>query len=277
MPTAAGTRLSYRINEGGTIRSADEPAEHVRDGGGVDLHRRDHRARPDGDRVGDADPAGPPRQASCSVQRRPRCRRSTRRSTPGRTSTSSAPVSTATWSTSAGRSSRSRSGPAAATASRRRSSSAPAATGCASQRPRSAGSRSERCRERAPVPPALLRDRHGRPGRAGVLQDGLASRTRSMPARPSRSSSRTPPAPDGRRCPSPSQFAVTKWRDEVAGAADLTEDADQFAAAGIPLGWVIIDNPWEAATCVGSMSFDPRRFPDPTATIGGAPCARASA
>ena len=69
--------------------------------------------------------------------------------------------------------------------------------------------------------------------------------------------------------PEPSQFAVTKWRDEVAGAADLTEDADQFAAAGIPLGWVIIDNPWEAATCVGSMSFDRRRFPDPTAMIGG--------
>ena len=72
-----------------------------------------------------------------------------------------------------------------------------------------------------------------------------------------------PPLPD------PSQFAVTKWRDEVAGPADLLEDADRFQAAGIPLGWVIIDNPWEAATCVGSMQFDRRRFPDPAAMIAG--------
>ena len=79
------------------------------------------------------------------------------------------------------------------------------------------------------------------------------SRTRCMPERRSRSSSRTPPAAGRPPLPDPSQFAVTKWRDEVAGAADLRRTPTSFKAAGIPLGWVIIDNPWEAATCVGSM------------------------
>ncbi len=57
--------------------------------------------------------------------------------------------------------------------------------------------------------------------------------------------------------PEPRQFALTKWRDRIGTEAELTEDADQFAAARIPLGWLIVDNPWEAGQCVGSMKFDP--------------------
>lgn len=65
--------------------------------------------------------------------------------------------------------------------------------------------------------------------------------------------------------PSPEQFALMKWRDVVGGEADLSDDANRFAAAGIPLGWLIIDNPWEP--CVGSLTFDAARFPDPSLTI----------
>lgn len=65
------------------------------------------------------------------------------------------------------------------------------------------------------------------------------------------------------RMPEPSQFALMKWRDVVSGEAELLEDADRFAAARIPLGWLILDNPWEAGGCVGSLEFDGNRYPDP--------------
>ena len=47
------------------------------------------------------------------------------------------------------------------------------------------------------------------------------------------------------RLPPPSQFALIKWRDEVASGAELLDDAARLRRAGIPLGWVIVDNPWE--------------------------------
>ena len=67
--------------------------------------------------------------------------------------------------------------------------------------------------------------------------------------------------------PTPDQFALMKWRDVIKNEAELTEDADQFAAAGIPLGWVIVDNPWELGGCMGSMLFDPGLFPNPAQSI----------
>jgi alpha-glucosidase (family GH31 glycosyl hydrolase) len=70
-----------------------------------------------------------------------------------------------------------------------------------------------------------------------------------------------PPLPD------PKAFALAKWRDRLSSASELDEDVDRFAAAGIPLGWVIIDNPWETGLCAGSLEFDPTLFPDPTGTI----------
>lgn len=69
------------------------------------------------------------------------------------------------------------------------------------------------------------------------------------------------------RLPPPSQFALIKWRDEVAGGAELLDDADRLRRAGIPLGWVIVDNPWERDRCLGTLAFDPVRFPDPRRTF----------
>lgn len=65
--------------------------------------------------------------------------------------------------------------------------------------------------------------------------------------------------------PPPSELAVIKWRDSVTGPKQVLEDITRFQAAGIPLGWVLLDNPWE--TCVGSLSFDRARIPDPAALI----------
>ena len=73
----------------------------------------------------------------------------------------------------------------------------------------------------------------------------------------------TPPLPE------PKAFALTKWRDRLKSAAELGEDVDRFKAAGIPIGWVIVDNPWETGLCAGSLEFDPELFPDPKGTIDG--------
>ena len=69
------------------------------------------------------------------------------------------------------------------------------------------------------------------------------------------------------RLPPPSQFALIKWRDEVASGAELLDDAARLRRAGIPLGWVIVDNPWEENRCLGTLTFDPVRFPDPKRTF----------
>ena len=69
------------------------------------------------------------------------------------------------------------------------------------------------------------------------------------------------------RLPPPSQFALIKWRDEVAGGAELLDDAARLRRAGIALGWVIVDNPWEENRCLGTLAFDPVRFPEPGVTF----------
>ena len=67
------------------------------------------------------------------------------------------------------------------------------------------------------------------------------------------------------RVPPPAQLELIKWRDFAAGPRDLDEDVARLRAAKIPLGWVLLDNPWE--TCVGSLAFDTSRFPDPHGMI----------
>jgi alpha-D-xyloside xylohydrolase len=67
------------------------------------------------------------------------------------------------------------------------------------------------------------------------------------------------------RLPSPAELELVKWRDEAAGPADVLEDIDRFRAAAIPIGAVLVDNPWE--TCVGTLQFDTGRFPDPQGLI----------
>jgi alpha-glucosidase (family GH31 glycosyl hydrolase) len=58
---------------------------------------------------------------------------------------------------------------------------------------------------------------------------------------------------------------LIKWRDVYDGPAQVLEDINRLRAAKVPLGWVLVDNPWE--TCVGTLRFDPKRFPDPAALI----------
>jgi len=67
--------------------------------------------------------------------------------------------------------------------------------------------------------------------------------------------------------PQPSELELIKWRDVVGGADDLYQDADEFHRLGIPIGWILLDNPWETGLCYGTMSFDAGRFPDPAGMI----------
>jgi alpha-D-xyloside xylohydrolase len=65
--------------------------------------------------------------------------------------------------------------------------------------------------------------------------------------------------------PPPSQLALIKWRDVYDGPAQVLEDIARLRAAKVPLGWVLVDNPWES--CVGTLVFDKHRFPDPRGLI----------
>jgi alpha-D-xyloside xylohydrolase len=65
--------------------------------------------------------------------------------------------------------------------------------------------------------------------------------------------------------PPPSELALIKWRDQVTGPRDVIDDVTQLQKARIPIGWVLLDNPWE--TCVGNLTFDPNLIPDPAGLI----------
>jgi alpha-D-xyloside xylohydrolase len=67
------------------------------------------------------------------------------------------------------------------------------------------------------------------------------------------------------RVPPESELALIKWRDVAKGPQDLLQDIAKLQAARIPIGWELLDNPWES--CVGSLTFDPKRFPNPEAMI----------
>ena len=45
----------------------------------------------------------------------------------------------------------------------------------------------------------------------------------------------------------------------------MFEDVSRLRSAGVPVGWVLVDNPWES--CVGTLRFDARRFPDAAGLI----------
>lgn len=65
-------------------------------------------------------------------------------------------------------------------------------------------------------------------------------------------------------------FALMKWRDSVTGPAELLDDISELRSRGLPIGWVILDNPWEQGSftrCFGSLAFDPVRYPDPRGVI----------
>jgi alpha-D-xyloside xylohydrolase len=67
------------------------------------------------------------------------------------------------------------------------------------------------------------------------------------------------------RVPAPSELALIKWRDVYDRGAELTGDLLRLRAAGVPVGWMLLDNPWE--TCVGSLEFAPTLVPHPAALI----------
>jgi alpha-glucosidase (family GH31 glycosyl hydrolase) len=66
--------------------------------------------------------------------------------------------------------------------------------------------------------------------------------------------------------PAPAEFATIKWRDRVTGAGGVTDDIARFKRYRIPLGSVLVDNPWETNGCWGALQFDPR-FGDPKTLI----------
>lgn len=66
------------------------------------------------------------------------------------------------------------------------------------------------------------------------------------------------------------QFALMKWRDRIDGPQELLDDIAQLRSRDLPVGWVILDNPWESGAdtgCFGSLQFDPSRYPDPAGLI----------
>ncbi|HET7647959.1 MAG TPA: TIM-barrel domain-containing protein, partial [Gaiellaceae bacterium] len=65
-------------------------------------------------------------------------------------------------------------------------------------------------------------------------------------------------------------FALMKWRDRIEGPQELLDGIHQLRSRGLPVGWVILDNPWGAGAdegCFGSLRFDPLRYPDPAGLI----------
>jgi alpha-D-xyloside xylohydrolase len=65
--------------------------------------------------------------------------------------------------------------------------------------------------------------------------------------------------------PPPDELALIKWRDVYAGPGQVLQDITKLKAARIPIGWVELDNPWEA--CNGELSFNRSQFPNPAGLI----------
>ena len=73
------------------------------------------------------------------------------------------------------------------------------------------------------------------------------------------------------RAPWLPQLALIKWRDVVPKGAALFDDIRQLRSRNIPIGWVLLDNPWEqgatAGGCYGALTFNSSVYPDPKAMI----------
>jgi alpha-D-xyloside xylohydrolase len=67
------------------------------------------------------------------------------------------------------------------------------------------------------------------------------------------------------RAPAPAQLALVKWRDVNTNEGELLGDVHHLRAAGVPIGWVLLDNPWEQ--CIGTLTFSRELVPDPAALI----------
>jgi len=66
------------------------------------------------------------------------------------------------------------------------------------------------------------------------------------------------------------EFELIKWRDRITSAAELLDDIDQLRSRRLPIGWVLLDNPWETGAqrgCYGALAFDPAIYPNPRKLI----------
>ena len=68
------------------------------------------------------------------------------------------------------------------------------------------------------------------------------------------------------RLPPSSELGLIKWRD-VGNAQTAVTDVKKFHALGIPIGWELIDDPWEDDDCIGRLQFGPPRFPNGANTV----------
>ncbi|MFH2009132.1 MAG: TIM-barrel domain-containing protein [bacterium] len=60
-------------------------------------------------------------------------------------------------------------------------------------------------------------------------------------------------------------FAPIQWRNEIAGQAEVLQDASDIRARGVPTGSLWIDRPYQSG--YNTMEFDPGRYPDPAAMV----------
>ena len=67
--------------------------------------------------------------------------------------------------------------------------------------------------------------------------------------------------------PPPDQFALIKWRENDPGTKELLADADELQKRNIPLGWMLLDSPWEDSTCLGTFEWWPSKFPSPKGLV----------
>ena len=65
--------------------------------------------------------------------------------------------------------------------------------------------------------------------------------------------------------PPPSELELIKWRDGKTSPAQVVQQVTRLQQAGIPVGWVELDDPWEP--CIGVLDFNRSRIPDPAGLI----------
>lgn len=69
------------------------------------------------------------------------------------------------------------------------------------------------------------------------------------------------------KMPPVAEFGAIKWRDRVANARGVLDDVAAFQRLQIPLGSMLLDNPWESNGCWGTLTFDKTAFPNPAGLI----------
>jgi alpha-D-xyloside xylohydrolase len=58
------------------------------------------------------------------------------------------------------------------------------------------------------------------------------------------------------------EFALVQWRDNVSGPPQLLSDVRSLQHLHVPVGSIVLDNPWEESLCNGNLRFGPPKYPD---------------